>query len=467
LWPGKRDKVRASLRIIISLALISLVSAPLRAQDSDIAEREFEAAVGQSTKAYQDLRVTRGLPPATGRQSVEPAAQDPESLLLRGAAPLTVKYARTASLPFFTEALRTKFAEGTALLFYAYRNERLQVWLIGRGGLLGYSGRAVTRQQLEVAIYDLRSALGVDALQSSRAPSPVGVPLPASQPAADVRLRKSEESAIADVTDLLLPQAIAEHLSSVRHLIVAPILSIGTVPFAILRPFGSDTFLIEKMSVSVAPSLFDVEDETTDWTPLYRNPLVVGNPYLPPDANWKVPPLPGAEDEARAIGRIINARALVGRRATKRAVINRLARADFLYFATHGIASTDDPLTGGFLFLTARTLSRGFWTAKEIQGYRLRAQLAVLSACQTGLGKIHDAGVIGLARAFQIAGVPRVVMSLWSVNDQATAELMKAFVRRLRSNTPAEALRLAMLEVRRTRPKLSHWASFVLFGSPR
>jgi CHAT domain-containing protein len=124
-------------------------------------------------------------------------------------------------------------------------------------------------------------------------------------------------------------------------------------------------------------------------------------------------------------------------------------------------------LTGGFLFLTARNLTRGFWTAREVQSSRLKAQLVVLSACQTGLGKIHDAGVIGLSRAFQIAGVPRVVMSLWSVNDKATAALMKAFVKYLRANMPSEALRLAMLEVRRERPQLSQWASFVLFGTPR
>jgi CHAT domain-containing protein len=102
-----------------------------------------------------------------------------------------------------------------------------------------------------------------------------------------------------------------------------------------------------------------------------------------------------------------------------------------------------------------------------VQSSRLKAQIAILSACQTGLGKTHDAGVIGLSRAFQIAGVPRVVMSLWSVNDRATAALMKSFVKNLRSNVPSEALRLAMLDVRKQRPALSQWASFVLFGIPR
>jgi CHAT domain-containing protein len=58
-------------------------------------------------------------------------------------------------------------------------------------------------------------------------------------------------------------------------------------------------------------------------------------------------------------------------------------------------------------------------------------------------------------------------MSLWSVNDKATAQLMKAFVKYLDSNMPSEALRLAMIEVRRERPNPAHWASFVLFGTPR
>jgi CHAT domain-containing protein len=74
-------------------------------------------------------------------------------------------------------------------------------------------------------------------------------------------------------------------------------------------------------------------------------------------------------------------------------------------------------------------------------------QIAILSAYQTGLGKVHDAGIIGLARAFQIAGVPRVLMSLWSVDDAATNELMQAFVKHLENDIPAEALRKAMLDL--------------------
>ena len=455
--------MKAVLRIIICLSFISL------AQSSPVAqtpEKEFESAVNQYTVKYRELLQSRGVTrvdvrEGRGREGV--GLENAEAALLKGAAPLSVKYARNSSLNDLTQALEKRYAPGTALIFYAYQGESLQIWLIGQNGLRAYSSRTVTVQNLELAIRSLRASMGVGSLQAARAP----VPLDEVKPAADVRLSITTDEAIALVTGILLPPAIAEQLTSVRHLIVAPILSIGTVPFAVLRPFKSDTFLIEKMSVSVVPNLFDIEDDTKPWKPEYKNPLVIGNPYFPRDAKWKVPALPGAEDEALAIGKMINTRPLIKRRATKRRVMARAARADFLFLATHGIASSDDPLTGGFLFLTARSLTGGFWTAKEIQNSRLTAQLAVLSACQTGLGKIHDAGVIGLARAFQIAGVPRVVMSLWSVYDKATAELMKAFVKYLDGNMPAEALRLAMLDVKKNRPQLAQWASFVLFGTPR
>ncbi|HKS27158.1 MAG TPA: CHAT domain-containing protein [Pyrinomonadaceae bacterium] len=457
----------AFLKIIICLSLITLAEGAGLAQDE--AEREFEEAVNQYTVSYRALMMSRGAASRIVKRrrvsETETLREISQSFLVRGAPPLS-EYVRSASLPDVAAALIANFPARTALIFYAYRNEKLQVWLVTQSGLAAYSERELTQQKLEAVIYDLRNSLGVDSLQAARAPVPVK-PVESPRPAPDVRLKLSPERAIAEATALLLPPPVAARLDSVRHLIVAPILGLGTVPFALLRPFDSDAFLIDRMSVSVVPSLFDIETAVSRWKPRYANGLVIGNPYLPPDSSWRVPPLPGAEEEALAIGRMIKARPLVGRRATKREIMMRAARADFLYFATHGVASSDDPLTGGFLFLTARSLKRGFWTAREVQGLRLKAQLAVLSACQTGLGKIHDAGVIGLSRAFQIAGVPRVVMSLWSVNDKATAQLMKAFVKYLESNMPSEALRLAMLEVRRDRPNPAHWASFVLFGTPR
>lgn len=106
-----------------------------------------------------------------------------------------------------------------------------------------------------------------------------------------------------------------------------------------------------------------------------------------------------------------------------------------------------------------------------MQSLKLQADMAVLSACQTGLGGEHDAGVIGIGigRAFFLPGVPHVITSLWSVDDDATADLMTRFVRQIQlSNTtryfPADSLRLAMLQARREGKQVGHWASFVHFG---
>jgi CHAT domain-containing protein len=122
-------------------------------------------------------------------------------------------------------------------------------------------------------------------------------------------------------------------------------------------------------------------------------------------------------------------------------------------------------LNGSFIAL-AGDPARSRWSALEIQRTRFRARLAVLSAGQTGLGGTHDAGVIGLARGFQISGVPRVVVSLWNVDDSATADLMQTFVQELAARPPADALRQAMLRTRRAFPEPLQWASFTLFGTP-
>jgi CHAT domain-containing protein len=120
------------------------------------------------------------------------------------------------------------------------------------------------------------------------------------------------------------------------------------------------------------------------------------------------------------------------------------------------------------LVLNGAAGDEGKWTAKEIQGLDLKAQIAILSACQTGLGKVHDAGIIGLARAFQLAGTPRVVMSLWNVSDEATRKLMVFLVSYLKNGVvPAEALRRAMVAYKKQEPDPAKWASFILFGTPR
>ena len=109
----------------------------------------------------------------------------------------------------------------------------------------------------------------------------------------------------------------------------------------------------------------------------------------------------------------------------------------------------------------------GLLTAEEILSLKLNADLVILSACNTGRGRITGDGVIGLSRSLFIAGTPSVIVSLWSVPDSPTAELMTEFYTNLNQNKldKAQALRQAMLKIKQQYPnKPLNWAAFTLIG---
>jgi CHAT domain-containing protein len=107
----------------------------------------------------------------------------------------------------------------------------------------------------------------------------------------------------------------------------------------------------------------------------------------------------------------------------------------------------------------------GFLMAEEILGLNLNADLVVLSACDTGRGKITGDGVVGLSRSLLTAGVSSLVVSLWQVPDDSTAQLMVLFYQNLQQGLDkATALRNAMLEMKKTHPEPIHWAAFTAIG---
>jgi CHAT domain-containing protein len=143
-----------------------------------------------------------------------------------------------------------------------------------------------------------------------------------------------------------------------------------------------------------------------------------------------------------------------------------------LHFATHGLLNSERPELSGLVFSLIDREEKpqdGFLRLHEVYNLQLNADLVVLSACETGLGKeVKGEGLIGLTRGFMYAGAPRVVASLWNVDDLATAELMKLFYQRmLKDRLPAgAALRAAQLELSRQKRWASpyFWAGFVLHG---
>jgi CHAT domain-containing protein/predicted negative regulator of RcsB-dependent stress response len=154
------------------------------------------------------------------------------------------------------------------------------------------------------------------------------------------------------------------------------------------------------------------------------------------------------------------------------ALSRELSQYRILHFATHGLLNSERPELSGLVFSLIDREGKsqdGFLRLHEVYNLQLNADLVVLSACETGLGKeIKGEGLIGLTRGFMYSGAPRVVASLWNVDDLATAELMKLFYQRmLKDGLPAgAALRAAQLELSRQKRWASpyFWAGFVLHG---
>src|ERR1043165_1034888 len=189
-----------------------------------------------------------------------------------------------------------------------------------------------------------------------------------------------------------------------------------------------------------------------------------------------IPALPASREEAQAI--ISAAPPGTGREAldfdASRASINKtdLSRYRIIHFATHGFVDYQHPELSGLALSMVDEKGNpqdGFLRLHDIYNLKLPVDLVVLSACNTGLGKeVKGEGLIGLTRGFMYAGAHGVVASLWKVDDDATAELMKLFYAGMfqRGLTPAAALRDAQLKVRSQKRWESpyYWAAFVIQG---
>jgi CHAT domain-containing protein len=149
-----------------------------------------------------------------------------------------------------------------------------------------------------------------------------------------------------------------------------------------------------------------------------------------------------------------------------------LSQFSILHFATHGLLDPKHPEKSGLILSTVSRDGKhqnGFISVQDIYQLRAPVDLVVLSACQTGLGKnVRGEGLIGLTRGFMYAGAASVVASLWKVDDEATAELMKHFYGGMldKNLTPAAALRDAQNHIRQQPQWRSpyYWAAFTLQG---
>jgi CHAT domain-containing protein len=245
-----------------------------------------------------------------------------------------------------------------------------------------------------------------------------------------------------------------------KQLVVVPHGALHYLPFAVLVD-AEDQFVLDRTSLRVLPSASVLKFLRPSGASRNSPALIFGNPDLgKPELD-----LHFAEGEARALGTILpGSRVLVRANASKsnfRALAGGFSR---IHFATHGKFNADSPLDSG-LYLARGSESSGVLTVGELYSMKVDVDLVSLSACETGLGKVSSGDdVVGLTRGFLYAGSRSIVASLWSVDDQATGELMRAFYENLQQYPKSEALRRAQLSTRARFPHPFFWGAFQVIG---
>jgi CHAT domain-containing protein len=306
----------------------------------------------------------------------------------------------------------------------------------------------------------------------------------AGTPASDLDL--DGPTSAGRLTAVLLPPGLRAALPARGELVVLPAGPLALVPFAALMlddtvPLGA------RHALRYAPSLAALAEAErrpsagrgTAGVAALRASLVVGNPAMPDvgastGRRLRLSALPAAEREARWVAARLGARSRTGTVASETAVRGLIGAAPVVHFATHGFAYSSDALArSSFVAFAADSANDGLLTAGEVVDElpRLHADLVVLSACQTGLGNLKSAeGTVGLQRAFLAHGARSVLVTLWSISDDATARLMQGFYTHWLGDADrpdkAEALRRAQEALRRT-PGFSdplYWAGFQLVG---
>jgi CHAT domain-containing protein len=249
-----------------------------------------------------------------------------------------------------------------------------------------------------------------------------------------------------------------------KELVIVPHDVLHYLPFQALMS-GPDRYLIQDTPLSYYSSASLMQFTRAKGHAQSSSTLAFGNPDLQnPALNLRY-----AEREVRVVADLFPGSVVFTRKdATKAKYRDEGSHSDLLHFATHAELDEADPL-GSALLLAPANGDNGRLEAQEVFGLALKANLVVLSACETGLDKLTSGDELtGLTRAFIYAGTPSIITTLWQVNDRASYELMQEFYRNLKAGRgKAEALRDAQIATLAKYPHPYYWAAYQLTGEAR
>lgn len=395
--------------------------------------------------------------------------------------PLALSAARSAAPGLHSIQGETVDSE-TRLLEYFLGESRSYLWVISPGAVLGFELPA--RAQIEEAANVFWDAVksGIDSVSMERAATRLSrlVLAPAAGVLASKRLLIVADGSLqyvpfAALADPAQP-AVYRPLIVGHEVINEPSAS----ALALLRTAQSERKPAPRPLAVFADPVFEADDPRIARNSAAKTPSDPPPAFLTRAAELHFARLPATRREGKSIASLLpeSERWLALDFDVSRDVVTgpRLKDYRILHFATHGLLDASRPELSAValsLFDAHGRPQDGFLRLYEIYGLNLQADLVVLSACETALGKnVRGEGLVGLARGFMHSGTPRVVASLWRVDDQATSELMRRFYAAMlgpEKLPAAAALRAAQLAVRRQERWRSpyYWAAFVLAGEWR
>jgi CHAT domain-containing protein len=246
-----------------------------------------------------------------------------------------------------------------------------------------------------------------------------------------------------------LMRAIDPHLDD-RRLVIVPHRALHYLPFHALH--DGDSYLIERREISYAPGAAVLLQCLSRPQHRFQSALLLGV------ADQQIPRV---HDELQALEPVFRSvRQFRDEAATTEVLRQHSSEVDVIHLACHAQFRSDNPL------FSSLRLGDGWFTVRDAYSLKLNCGLVTLSGCETGMNAVAPGDeLMGLARGFFSAGSPTVMLSLWTIDDEATVELMVAFYRELaRKNSPAAALRAAQMELLKQRPHPFFWSPFVIVG---
>ncbi|HSY49011.1 MAG TPA: CHAT domain-containing tetratricopeptide repeat protein [Thermoanaerobaculia bacterium] len=338
--------------------------------------------------------------------------------------------------PLTAAEISAQVPDQTAVLWYAVLPDRLVTNVIRRGRSTGFVQKVSARRIQELI---------------ARAIDP------------DPRNAAATRAASADLYDILIRPAAAQLEPT---LVIVPDALLHAVAVSALFDRRHGRYLVEDHDLMLAPSASIFAGHQRQPTPMPTETAVFGNPTFEPTLFPDLPRLPGAEAEAREIGKLYGqARVVTGKEATREEFVNAARRGALIHYAGHAVF---DSLDGAALLLASSGRDNGRVTAADIATIPMeKVSLLVLSACGTWKQIENGSGPLGLAEVFLRAGVHTVVASLAPVEDGSASHLLVAFHEALRSgDDAAAALRKAQCRLIHNKdPQLrapSAWSRFVV-----